>query len=200
MKSQFYVVPFEKFFNSTTFVNRKEPIAKVVKSPQSRARSAAKLLIALAVIPMGLVSISPSASAQVPTPGCRCVGGYRYVGGTGATYTGSYRYIGGRSSTYSHGNGSTYRWDNCYMQSCSAQRSQQNSSPVVPASVARGSSVIVSTNGGTLNARSGPGTNYPVMTRLPNGTTLQLSGSSQGAWVQLVNGSWVNSAYLRAAR
>lgn len=59
MKSHFYVVPFENFLNSIAFVNRKEPI---VKPPQSIARSAAKLLIALAVIPIGLVSTSPSAS------------------------------------------------------------------------------------------------------------------------------------------
>lgn len=78
MKNHFYVVPFERFLDSQTFISRRIP---AVERSRSMARSAAKLLIALTVIPMGLMSTLPSANAQVARPGCYCIGGYRYVGG-----------------------------------------------------------------------------------------------------------------------
>lgn len=63
MKSQFYVVPFEKFFNSTTFVNRKEPI---VKSPQSEDKFSMKnrfFIVPLSVL-LGLIGPGLPAYSQ----------------------------------------------------------------------------------------------------------------------------------------
>lgn len=69
MKSQFYVVPFEKFFNSTTFVNRKEPIVKLVKSPQSEGKFPMKnrlLIMPLSVL-LGLIEPGlPAYSQAIP--------------------------------------------------------------------------------------------------------------------------------------
>lgn len=46
-----------------------------------------------------------------------------------------------------------------------------------------------------LRVRSGPGTNYAQVGSLSAGQTVQ-AVSSQGSWVQLSNGGWVNANYL----
>lgn len=50
--------------------------------------------------------------------------------------------------------------------------------------------------GGPLNVRSGPGSNYRVVRTLRNGGQCVLSGRTSGEWVQLQGGGWVTSIYL----
>lgn len=46
-----------------------------------------------------------------------------------------------------------------------------------------------------LNVRSGPGTNYRVVSRLDAGQPFSAIGS-QGEWVQIAGGGWVNARYV----
>lgn len=46
-----------------------------------------------------------------------------------------------------------------------------------------------------LNVRSGPGTNYRVVSRLDAGQPFSAVGS-QGEWVQIAGGGWVNARYV----
>lgn len=46
-----------------------------------------------------------------------------------------------------------------------------------------------------LNIRSGPGTNYRTMGRLSAGQPFTAVGS-QGEWVQIAGGGWVNARYV----
>jgi uncharacterized protein YcfJ len=46
-----------------------------------------------------------------------------------------------------------------------------------------------------LNVRSGPGTNYRVVSRLSPGQPFSVIGS-QGEWVQIAGGGWVNAHYV----
>ncbi len=46
-----------------------------------------------------------------------------------------------------------------------------------------------------LNVRSGPGTNYRVVSRLSAGQPFSIE-SSQGEWVQIAGGGWVNARYV----
>ena len=46
-----------------------------------------------------------------------------------------------------------------------------------------------------LNVRSGPGTNYRVVSRLSAGQPFSAQ-SSQGEWVQIAGGGWVNARYV----
>lgn len=46
-----------------------------------------------------------------------------------------------------------------------------------------------------LNIRSGPGTNYRTMGRLSAGQPFTATGS-QGEWVQIAGGGWVNAHYV----
>ena len=48
-----------------------------------------------------------------------------------------------------------------------------------------------------LNVRSGPGTNYRVVSRLSAGQPFSAQGS-QGEWVQIAGGGWVNARYVGA--
>jgi len=48
-----------------------------------------------------------------------------------------------------------------------------------------------------LNVRSGPGTNYRVVSRLSSGQPFSILGS-QGEWVQIAGGGWVNARYVTA--
>lgn len=48
-----------------------------------------------------------------------------------------------------------------------------------------------------LRVRSGPGTNYRQVGSLRAGQSFQVSGS-QGEWVQLANGGYVNARYVAA--
>lgn len=47
----------------------------------------------------------------------------------------------------------------------------------------------------TLNIRSGPGTNYRTVGRLSAGQPFTATGS-QGEWVQIAGGGWVNARYV----
>ncbi len=47
----------------------------------------------------------------------------------------------------------------------------------------------------TVRVRSGPGTNYRQVGSVHRGQALQVAGS-QGEWVQLSSGGWVNAHYL----
>ncbi|MGA0545161.1 SH3 domain-containing protein [Brevundimonas sp. VNH65] len=46
-----------------------------------------------------------------------------------------------------------------------------------------------------LNVRSGPGTNYRVVSRLDAGQPFSAIGS-QGEWVQIAGGGWVSARYV----
>ena len=48
-----------------------------------------------------------------------------------------------------------------------------------------------------LNVRSGPGTNYRTVSRLSAGQPFSALGS-QGEWVQIAGGGWVNAHYVTA--
>jgi len=48
-----------------------------------------------------------------------------------------------------------------------------------------------------LNVRSGPGTGYRVVSRLSAGQPFSATGS-QGEWVQIAGGGWVNARYVTA--
>ena len=47
-----------------------------------------------------------------------------------------------------------------------------------------------------LNVRSGPGTNYRTVSRLNAGQPFSAIGS-QGEWVQIAGGGWVNAHYVQ---
>ena len=47
----------------------------------------------------------------------------------------------------------------------------------------------------TVRVRSGPGTNYRQLGSVQRGQALQVV-ASQGQWVQLASGGWVNANYL----
>ena len=65
---------------------------------------------------------------------------------------------------------------------------------------AGGSSATVSTNGANLNVRSGPSTEYSIIGKLKNGTTVKVEGSS-GSWYKVEYGSgstgYVSGQYLK---
>lgn len=46
-----------------------------------------------------------------------------------------------------------------------------------------------------LAVRSGPGTNYPIVARLPEGTTVMVT-KVQGSWGELSRGGWSSLSYL----
>lgn len=56
------------------------------------------------------------------------------------------------------------------------------------------SSVTISTNGGALTVRSGPGTSYAAIDYLSNGTSVGVVSSSNG-WYQISGGGWISSAW-----
>ena len=68
---------------------------------------------------------------------------------------------------------------------CNQQRARANAS--ASANVVRPTT--------TVRVRSGPGTNYRQMGSVRRGQALQVV-SSQGEWVQLSSGGWVNAHYL----
>lgn len=73
-------------------------------------------------------------------------------------------------------------------------------SPASPSPVSispSASQAWVSTSGGSLNVRSGPGTDYPVVGEVANGTTISLSDRQDGDWLELTDGSWVAAGWLR---
>jgi LasA protease len=68
---------------------------------------------------------------------------------------------------------------------------------------------IVDTDGGTfLNKRSGPGTNYPAVSRVADGVTVTVACSKLGGWAtgrnsyrtnlwnRMLDGTWISDAYL----
>ena len=54
----------------------------------------------------------------------------------------------------------------------------------------------VSTNGGRLNVRCGPGIEYCVGRKLHNGTHVRLTGRYKNGWAQIKGGGWVASQWL----
>lgn len=68
---------------------------------------------------------------------------------------------------------------------CNQQRARANAS--ASANVVRPTT--------TVRVRSGPGTNYRQMGSVRRGQALNVVGS-QGEWVQLSSGGWVNANYL----
>ena len=72
----------------------------------------------------------------------------------------------------------------------------------VPVPLAVGAAARVSVVADSLNARWGPGTDYPVITSLPYGTVLSVLGES-GGWYQVQLSDeytgWVASNYVVAA-
>lgn len=57
--------------------------------------------------------------------------------------------------------------------------------------------VTVSTDTESLNVRSEPEIDAPVLRSLPNGSLRLLSGKQSKGWVQLFGGGWVHSKYLK---
>lgn len=62
------------------------------------------------------------------------------------------------------------------------------------ASVSQGGAYRATAN---LNVRSGPGTGYRTVSRLSAGQPFSAIGS-QGEWVQIAGGGWVNAHYVAA--
>ncbi len=56
--------------------------------------------------------------------------------------------------------------------------------------------IRISTNGGALNVRSGPGSGFGVIGALSNGATAQTTGRTSGGWVELSTGGWVSSSWV----
>jgi uncharacterized protein YgiM (DUF1202 family) len=56
-------------------------------------------------------------------------------------------------------------------------------------------SAYVNTNGDPLNVRSGPGTDYDVISSLPDGTSVSIV-NQQGNWGELPNGGWVSLSWI----
>ena len=54
----------------------------------------------------------------------------------------------------------------------------------------------VSTNGGRLNVRCGPGIAYCVDYKLHNGSHVKLTGRYKHGWAQVAGGGWVASQWL----
>ncbi|HEY9624090.1 MAG TPA: peptidoglycan-binding protein [Crinalium sp.] len=57
-------------------------------------------------------------------------------------------------------------------------------------------SLTIATNGNYLNARTGPGANYPVGATYSDGTVLNTTGELQNGWYKLSNGFWVSSDWV----
>lgn len=70
---------------------------------------------------------------------------------------------------------------------CNQQRARANANGSASASVVRPTT--------TVRVRSGPGTNYRQLGSVTRGQALNVV-SSQGQWVQLSSGGWVNANYL----
>jgi hypothetical protein len=67
----------------------------------------------------------------------------------------------------------------------------------IPVSAAKNSGTVkVSTNGGRLHGRKGPGTHYLWATHYPNGTVLNTTGETQNGWYKLTNGLWVSGTWV----
>lgn len=63
--------------------------------------------------------------------------------------------------------------------------------PVSDYSAFNVSTIQVATNGSDLNVREGPSMGYRVTASLPNGTFVQVVGSSNG-WYEIVGGGWIS--------
>lgn len=59
------------------------------------------------------------------------------------------------------------------------------------------STARVSTRGAGLRVRQSASATAPVINRLPNGASVQLTGRKQGGWVELRQGGWVSSSWLK---
>ena len=75
-----------------------------------------------------------------------------------------------------------------------------NALPIIDSTVSPHGTVTVISNG--LNVRSGPGTDYSILTGVYYGTTLSLMGqNTDGSWYQIQTPSgitgWVNAAYVQ---
>ena len=60
-----------------------------------------------------------------------------------------------------------------------------------------GGSSRVATRGSDLYVRSGPGTNYPVVGSLNNGSAVTVYATTNG-WYRIGDGRWVSSAWVRS--
>ncbi|HEY9887693.1 MAG TPA: peptidoglycan-binding protein [Candidatus Obscuribacterales bacterium] len=54
-----------------------------------------------------------------------------------------------------------------------------------------------SSSGFNVNIRSGPGTQYPAVNTLAQGTAITLNGRYQNGWAQLADGTWVAAHLIR---
>lgn len=59
-----------------------------------------------------------------------------------------------------------------------------------------GGAVTVSTNGGALSIRSGPGTGYGAIGSLSNGSSASITGRVSNGWYELARGGWVSGAWV----
>jgi peptidoglycan hydrolase-like protein with peptidoglycan-binding domain len=59
--------------------------------------------------------------------------------------------------------------------------------------------VQVTTNGSPLNARSGPGLGFPVVTSYANGSVLTTTGNTSNGWIQLTNGLWISGNWVNGS-
>ena len=62
---------------------------------------------------------------------------------------------------------------------------------------ADGISVTVSTRGSQLNVRSEPNTSASITRKLKNGTLVATSGRAAGTWLELAEGGWVSSRWVK---
>lgn len=141
--------------------------------------------------PITLIAGSLSFSSPLPTQAqaggvtCECRPGLRYVPGR--------KY-------------SSYVNDSCAYRVCtetgrSVQPQQAQPAPAlantVPFAVSPNTSVIVSTNGGLLNVRSNANIGSRALRQVSSGSVHRLSGRQSRGWVQLSEGGWVHSQYLK---
>ncbi|MEO1181796.1 MAG: peptidoglycan-binding protein, partial [Cyanobacteria bacterium J06636_28] len=63
-----------------------------------------------------------------------------------------------------------------------------------------GRAYIAPSSDNTVNVRSGPGTEFPVVNRLSRGTEVDITGRYEGDWAQLNDGNWVAGFLIDSQR
>ncbi|MDB9526715.1 SH3 domain-containing protein [Oscillatoria sp. CS-180] len=72
-----------------------------------------------------------------------------------------------------------------------------SSSASSPGSASRSRAVIDSSEGFSVNIRTGPGLQFPVVNTLSRGTVINITGRYQNGWAELTSGNWVAGYLIR---
>lgn len=95
------------------------------------------------------------------------------------------------SSFLKYANAKNY-W--CFSNDYTKPTSNTSSSTSTPTTVTK----YVKTNGGVLNVRKGPGTNYSIVSTLKNGTKISVYETKNG-WSRIASSQWVSNDYLSSS-